>query len=202
MVMSDDALNIPNLNADDEAEADLPRQARAQQFRQTRRAQVSTALPALLLIILGLLYLLNPVELTPPLAIGFAVGALGLSMIARFLLNVRRERGLFFVGLVILSWVGFTTVVITRGLIVAQVWPLLIMALGLAALLTFLFERNHERGLILPGFLLIAGGGIALLFTLGLVSGEVLRLVATYWPVIFVLLALALLPRTFRDRTN
>ncbi len=84
-----------NPNPDDaDADADLSRPARATQFRQQRRSQVSTAFPALLLIALGLLYLLNPVELTRPLAIGVAVLALGASLVMRFLLNGRRERGL------------------------------------------------------------------------------------------------------------
>lgn len=197
--MTDEMLN-PNLNADDtEAEADLPRAARAQQFRQTRRAQVSTTLPALLMIILGVLYLLNPAELTPSLALALGVGALGLSLIARFLLNARRERGLFFFGLVILGWIGVLAVLVARDIALTQGWPLLIVIIGLAALLTFLFERNHERGLIVPGILLIAGGGLALLFTLRLVPNDTLRIVAAYWPLIFVVLALALLPRTFRE---
>ncbi len=136
------------------------------------------------------------------MAVGIGIGALGVSLIARFLLNARRERGLFFVGLVILLWLGFAAAVIGRGLAVDQLWPLLIMAVGLAALLTFLFERNHERGLILLGVLLILGGGVALLFTLRLVSNDVLRLVAAYWPIVFVFIALALLPRTFRDRVG
>ncbi len=200
--MTDSTLN-PNLNTDDaEAEADLSRQSRAQQFRQNRRAQVSTALPALLMIVLGAVYLISPAELTPALALGIGVGALGVSLVARFLLNARRERGLFFIGLVVLGWVGVVAALLSRdaqNVTLTQGWPLLLMVVGLAALLTFLFERNHDRGLILPGILFIVGSGVALLFTLQLVPGTTLRVVAAYWPLVFVLIALALLPRTFRE---
>jgi len=187
---TDDMLDLNT--ADNEAIADLPRQARAQQFRQSRRSQISLALPALLLVALGVLYLINPPQLTAPLALGVGIGALGIGLIARFLLNARRERGLFFVGLSVLLWIGFAVAVVVRQLPIDQLWPLLVMAVGLAALLTFLFERTHERGLILPGFLLIVAGGVLLLFTLNILSIDALRVVAAYWPLLLVVVALAL----------
>ena len=66
------------------------------------------------MIALGLLYLLNPSELTRPLAIGAAVLVLGFSLVMRFLLNARRERGLFFIGSMILLWLGLVALAWTN----------------------------------------------------------------------------------------
>jgi hypothetical protein len=193
-----------NLNPDDtEADADLSRQARAPQFRQVRRAQISMAFPALLLLGFGALLLANPPTLTAALALGLGLGAIGIGLVARFLFNARRERGLFFLGITLLLTIGFGVAVIARDLAITDVWPVLIIAVGLALLLTFLFERNHERGLILPGVMLIVAGVSALAFTLRLLPTEVLTIMATNWPLVFVVIAVLLLPRVFgRRRTG
>ncbi len=193
----------PNLNPDDSgADADLSRPARALQFRQQRRSQVSTAFPALLLIAVGLLYLVKPSELTRPLAIGVGIGALGLGLVMRFLLNARRERGLFFVGMLILLWLALAVLGATGTIDIGQGWPLAISAVGLAMIVTFVFERTHDRGLLLPGLMLMLAGALALPFTMGLLSSTLLTSVALYWPVLFLLAALALLPRAVRDRAG
>ena len=192
-----------SLNPDDvDADADLSRPSRAMQFRIQRRSQVSTAIPALLLIALGVVYLLKPGELTYPLAIGVGVGALGLSLAMRFLLNARRERGLFFVGIMILLWLGLAALAISGNIEIGQTWPLAVGAVGLAMLLAFVFERTHDRGLLLPGLMMIVAGGMALLFTMGALPGGLLTGVALYWPVLLLVVALAVLPRAIRDRTE
>lgn len=193
----------PPAAADSEAQADLPRSARAAQFRQTRRLQVSTVVPALVLIGLGALYLINPVWLTPALALGIGIGALGVSFVARFWLNVRRERGLFFLGLTIILWAAFVVAALIRGLTLSHIWPALVIAIGLAALITFLFERAHERSLILPGIALIVAGGVGLALTLSFVPPDALNGLTNllaYWPVLPILLAVLLLPRIFAKR--
>jgi hypothetical protein len=189
--------------ADSEAHTDIPRGARAAQFRQTRRLQVSTALPALMLIGFGVLYLINPVWLTAGLALGLGVGAVGIGLVIRFWLNMRRERGLFFLGLTICLWAGFVVAALLRGLTLSHIWPALIIAIGLAALCTFLFERTHERALILPGIALIVGGGTGLAFTLSFVPSDALNNLPNllaYWPALPIILALFLLPRAFGRR--
>ena len=195
----------PPAAADAEVHADLPRGARAAQFRQTRRLQVSTVVPALVLIGLGALYLINPAWLTAGLALGIGVGAVGVSFVARFWLNMRRERGLFFLGLTILLWAGFVVAALIRGLTLAHIWPALVIAIGLAALITFLFERAHERSLILPGIALIVAGGAGLALTLSFVPTDALNglpNLLAYWPVLPIILALLLLPRIFAKRST
>jgi hypothetical protein len=192
-----------SLNPDDvDADADLSRPSRAMQFRIQRRSQVSTAIPALVLIALGVVYLIKPSELTYPLAIGVGVGALGLSLAMRFLLNARRERGLFFIGTLLLLWLGLVALANSGNVEIGQTWPLAVSAVGLAMLLSFVFERTHDRGLLLPGLVLIVAGGVALLFTMGALPGNLLTGVALYWPVLLLVVALAILPRAIRDRTE
>ncbi len=198
--------DIPPIAAstDPEARADMPRGARAAQFRQSQRLQISIAVPALALIALGVVYLFAPVWLTPALSIVGAVGVLSLSLLARFWLNARRERGLCFLGLVLLLWAGLLAAIIGRGLAIAQLWPVLIIALGLAALCTFLFERGHERGLILPGVALILAGGVALaaLSPDAPPLGSLTALVTAYWPLLPIVLAVLLLPLAFIRRVQ
>ncbi len=194
---------VPNLNiADADADADLSRPARAAQFRTQRRSQISTAVPAMLLIALGVLYLLKPAEMTYSLSIGIGIGVLALSLVMRFLLNARRERGLFFIGVIVLFWLGLIVSAIYGGFDIGQVWPLAVSAIGLAMIVTFVFERTHDRGLLLPGLLLILAGGAMLLFTFGILSSSVLSNVALYWPALLLLAALALLPRVIRSRAD
>ncbi len=193
----------PDVNPDDSnADADLARQARAQQFRMLHRMQLTMVVPALLLVALGLIFLLAPSELTAPLRWALAWGALGIGLLARFLLNGRRERGLVFVAALILVSIAGGALVLYQNLDMAQVWPLGLVAAGLALILTFLLERGHERGVVVPGLLLIAAGGVALLFTAQVIKPEVLRAAAAYWPAVFILLALILLPRVFRGNAR
>ncbi len=192
-----------SLTADDtDAESDLSRPSRAVQFRIQRRSQVSTAIPALLLIAIGILYLVRPAGLTGPAALGIGLGAIALSLITRFLLNTRRERGLFFVGTLLLLWGAFAAAVLTRLIDFLEMWPLLVIAVGAAMVVTFVFERSHDRGLLFPAGLLIVAGGVALPFTMDYLSSSVLAGIARYWPVFFLLMALALLPRAIHDRTD
>lgn len=199
----DDPINP--MSADSDADADLPRGARAQQFRQSRRLQVSMAFPALALIALGGLLIAAPVWLTPIVTAGLAVGAGAISLLARFWLNGRRERGLCFLGLTVLLWSLFLTAVVARNLLLDHLWPILLMALGLALLCTFLFERAHERNVILPGLVLILAGAVALAFTWPLLPGDWLggvQSVLIYWPLLCLALAMLLLPRALRRRMN
>jgi hypothetical protein len=193
----------PDVSTDDSgADADLSRPSRAMQFRAQRRSQVSTAFPALLLIGVGLLYLVKPSELTQPLAIGIGIGVLGLGLVMRFLLNGRRERGLFFVAILILLWLTMAVLGATGAIDLIQGWPLAISAIGVAMIITFVFERTHDRGLLMPGFMLIVAGALALPFTMRVLSSSLLSNVALYWPILFLLAALAILPRAIRDRSG
>jgi hypothetical protein len=196
----------PNLKpADADADADLARPPRASQYRVQRRIQASMIAPAFLMIIVGVLYLSQIVSpgltgLGTPMLIGLGVGALGLALIARFLLNGRRERGLFIAGLVILAWTGLAALVASGNMLIEQSWPLGVIAVGVAMLATFFLERYHERGLILPALAFMVAGSAAMPFTLGVISSDLNKVVAIFWPLLILVPALALLPSAARPR--
>jgi hypothetical protein len=179
--------------------SDLSRPARADEFRVQRRSQISTALPALMLIGLGIVYL--AVDLTFIEKIAAAVGILGVSLILRFFLNGRREPGLFFIGMVTLLWLGFAASDPLFNVDLFQAWPLVISAVGLALLLTILVQRSREVRLALPAFLILLAGLVMLPFTMGLFIDEVLLTVASLWPLILVIPILLLIPRVIRRPT-
>jgi hypothetical protein len=196
----------PNLKpADADADADLARPPRASLYRVQRRTQASMIPPAFLMIAVGVLYLSEIVSpgltgLSTPMLFGLGIGALGLALALRFLLNGRRERGLFIAGLVILAWTGLAALVSSGNIPIQQSWPLGIIAIGLAILVTFFLERNHERGLILPALSFMVAGSAAMPFALGLISSDLNKVVAIFWPLLILVPALALLPSAARPR--
>jgi hypothetical protein len=192
-----------SLNPDDAgADADLPRPSRAEKQRIRRRTHVSTAIPALLLIVVGAAALVRPALLTPPLLAGALAAIVFLTVLLRFLFTARRERGLFFITMIAIFAVVLVTLDISGVIDLQQMWPLFISVPGLAMLTTFVFERSHERGLVLPAFILIIAGVVLLPFTTDSFDTSLLKTVAVYWPILFILLALALLPRAIRDRAD
>ncbi|MEP7286404.1 MAG: hypothetical protein ABI947_11605 [Chloroflexota bacterium] len=192
-----------SLSPDDAgAESDLPRPSRSEKQRLRRRTQFSTVVPALLLIGFGLVALLRPELITRMIIAEVIAGTIFMSILLRFLFNSRRERGLFFIGALIVISAGIVALVVLDFIDFAELWPVVIIAPGLAMILTFIFERSHDRGLLLPGLMLIVAGVALLLFTMGFLDSSILPGIALYWPVLFLLLALALLPRAIRDRVQ
>ncbi len=63
-------------------------------------------------------------------------------------------------------------------------------------------ERNHERGLLLPGFALIVAGIIAVPFGVGLIPRPITATLALLWPLLLLIPALALVPLAFRIRAE
>ncbi|HVO43392.1 MAG TPA: hypothetical protein VMT34_12245 [Aggregatilineales bacterium] len=179
--------------------SDLSRPARADEFRSQRRSQVSTVIPALLLIGLGTLYLVT--DLPFPEKIAAAVAALAFGLIVRFLMNARREPGLFFTGITLLLWLGVAASDPLFNVDFLQAWPLLISAVGVGILLTVLFQRSRERRLLLPGFLILLAGIVLLPFTMGLFVDTVLPTIALLWPLVLVIPILVLLPRVIRRQS-
>src|SRR5258708_17206214 len=73
-----------SLNPDDaDADSDLVRPSRAVQFRVQRRAQFSTLLPALLMIVSGVVLLARPDVLTRPWILPAVLGAVAVSLLLR-----------------------------------------------------------------------------------------------------------------------
>jgi hypothetical protein len=125
-----------------------------------------------------------------------------LSLVLRFLFQGRRERGLFFVTVLILLALALAALTFTGFVDLSVEWPVIIAVPGLAMLLTFMFERSHDRSLVLPALMFIVAGGAILPFTMGLLDSSFLPGIALYWPALLLLAALAVLPRAIRDRSE
>jgi hypothetical protein len=194
------------LQADDtDADSDVARPSRVMQYRTQRRTQVSMLLPALFLMLFGVLLLaqaLTPeVTLVTPLGLaGGAMGAFALGLLYRFLVNRRRETGVLFLSLVLLCWLTLGAAFALGALDLAQSWPLAISAVGVAIFVMLLFVR--ERGLVLPGLAFGVAGVALLMFTSGAMDAGALTAIAQYWPVLLIVLALIFLPSAFRNRTS
>src|SRR5689334_14477476 len=138
-----------SLSADDSgADADLPRATRAERQKQRRRTQFSTAIPALLLIALGAVALVQPQVLTTEITVAAVAGIALLAVVLRFLFNARRERGLFFISMIVILTVAFLIMSYMGIIDFTVAWPVLISIPGVAMIITFVFERSHDRGLL------------------------------------------------------
>lgn len=199
----------PILRSNDrEADADLARPSRVITYRQQRRSQFSMTIPAILMIMLGALFLANnltsdptnPIAdlglLTPLTAVGATVAAISLGLVARFMINGRRELGLMFIALTLVFWLALGAVVASGVLPFAQAWPLFISAVGLAVLPLLMFTR--ERPLLLTGLFFLITGLALLPFTMGFIDTTSVNGLVAYWPIIPFVLALMYLPRAFR----
>jgi hypothetical protein len=108
---------------------------------------------------------------------------------------------LFFALLLLLS--GITLIYLTQPstLGLFRGWPLLLVALGVAFLLSGLMALPVDRRVLLPALAFMVAGFTALALTTGLVSSTLITLAASVWPVVVVVLAaLWLLPMVFRQR--
>jgi hypothetical protein len=190
--------------ADDaDADADVARPSRVMQYRVRRRTQFSMMLPALGLLLLGILFLaqtLTPeVTLVTPLgAVAASAGAVAVGLLYRFLVNGRREVGVLLLSLVLLLWLALGAAFAVGVLDVLQGWPLAVSAVGVAILAMSLFVR--ERGLLLPGLAIIVMGVTALMFTTQTVPLDSVSPLAQSWPVLLVLVGLLFLPGALRNR--
>lgn len=191
--------------ADAHAESDLARSARLVQFRSRRRAHFSMVVPALLLIGCGLLLLSE--SLTPevqehsPLTLaGAGIGALALALLARFFINGRRERGLFVIGATLSGWLGLAALTADGRLTAAQLWTFGVVVIGAALLLSYIFVRGRESGVILPALALIVAGLAALPVVEGTLSLELRLSLERLAPLLLIAAALLWLPRALRER--
>ena len=154
--------------------------------------------PGLVLIALGGWFLADALgvrlpglgDLWPIFPLGF-----GIAMLAQYFVNGRRDEGLIFTGVTGVL-VGAFFLAITLGPLgwgdLGRLWPIFPLIGGLAFLAQWL-ARPSERGLLVPALLGLAVGGIALLFTLDLLGEGAGRLLANFWPVVLILLGVALL---------
>lgn len=168
--------------------------------RQKRGSRLAIFPLAMGFIALGSLLLaegrVEGLEVSPGAATVILIGALVLTYMFRFFISGRRERGLFFLAVVIICWGGVVALssIDNETFPLEEFWPLTLAGVGVALFLTFLFERSHQAGLIFPGIILLFASGIAFLITLDIVEQPVLDTVADYWPLVISFIGLTLLP--------
>ncbi len=170
------------------------------------RGQLASLVPAVFLILVGvwLTFSLTTTKTLPDtgLLVLVIAGGFTLTFLFRWLSSGRWARGSLFFALALLLCgivAAFLLQSTTPG--IAGGWPLLIVALGTAIILTALFSQPVERRLILPGILLIAAGIAGLVISLNLLSGDFVATAASLWPVAIVIMAVIwLLPVIFRQR--
>lgn len=135
-------------------------------------------------------------------AVVLLIASLMLTYIFRFFSSGRRERGLFFIAMVLLGWgTLFGLNVITDGeFSLDRFWPLFVSSVGVAFILTFMFERTHQIGLLFPAILLIYSSGIAVLTTQDIISPQVQDAVVNYGALVVAFIGLTLIPTAIQDR--
>jgi hypothetical protein len=144
----------------------------------------------------------NGVEFSIGSALVLILGSLILTNVFRFFRSGRRERGLFFIAMTLLVW-GFLLALDMSGTTdfsLVQFWPLMVAALGVAFVFTFVFERTHQAGLLFPGILLIFASGIAIAVNEEIISKDLQDFVSDYWMVLLTVLGLLLIPTAMQER--
>lgn len=128
-------------------------------------------------------------------------GALVLTFLFRFFTSGRCERGLFFLAVVGIMWgiVLAMSTIDNETFPLEEFWPLAIAGVGFAFFMTFLFERNHQTGLVFPGIILLVTTGVLFVVTLGIITDAMQDFVRDYWPLALAFLGLTLLPSAFQD---
>jgi hypothetical protein len=169
-----------------------------------RRGAPASLVPALILIITGSLLTLattSGTALPTPLIAFGVLAAVALLMLGYWLSAGRWARGAFFLALLLLLSAAAMVAVVQPGGLGASGAPLFIVTTGAALMLTALMSRPRTRRALLPGFLMVVGGGVGLGFTLGIFNPALLTTAAQYaWVVPVILLSLWLLPLIFRRR--
>lgn len=170
------------------------------------RGQLASLVPALLLIAGGawLTFTLSTGETIPEAGVLLvaAMGSLGVMLLAYWLSSERWANGALFTGTSLLFSAGTIYYLSTSDGV--NGWPLVIVAIGAAVLVSVLIGRmsNRLRGIF--GGLLVAGSGLAgYIVTTGQLSTDLIDQISLLWPaVLVILLILFVLPMFARSRDS
>ncbi|MBN2471083.1 MAG: hypothetical protein JXN59_10190 [Anaerolineae bacterium] len=167
------------------------------------------ALPvAVLIIALGVILLWPALSggfaLVPAAIAAILIAGIAFSLFVYWLRSERRARGAFFIAL----WGGVIAALTgifaqsPQTLDVSSGWPLYFVGTGLALFVTSLIDRNRGQHLPFIGFVLVAGGLVALAFTRQIIPESALAFARQAWRWLGVILVLGLVPLAFRRRTT
>lgn len=196
-----------------EAEARAERQARLKNPERffpmpplinLQRGRIDSAVPALAFILIGVWLTFSATTSgtfpSPASVLGAALAGITLTLLARWLSSGRWARGALFFALVIVLIVCVCAVLVV-GQFFATGWPLLIVALGAAFILSSFLAQPVDRRLAAPGLMISFAGIVGLIVTSGALPSNILTTAASLWPAVTVAVALILLlPLIFRRR--
>ena len=158
----------------------------------------ATVIPGLLLMAAGAWLLAGTLGVRLPGLITLwpaVLIAFGLTFLIQFFATGRRSEGLVFTG-VAGTLLGVFFLAFTLGPLawsaLGRWWPMFVVIAGLAFLAQWL-ARTAERGLLITALMALAVGLTALALTLGLIRTDISEQVARWWPLVLILLGLALL---------
>jgi hypothetical protein len=120
----------------------------------------------------------------------------GLVFVVQYAVTTSRPVGLLFVGMIALL-AGTFLCTFTTGLggltwgSMAQYWPVFPLVVGVAFMALYLAGDMREGALLPPAYIFGGIGILALPFTLGVMRGEVARQVLQFWPLLVLLIGLA-----------
>jgi hypothetical protein len=164
-------------------------------------------IPALFLILLGAWLLAQNLGVALPNWNAAWPGLLvffGLAFLLQYFLGGRRDSGLVFVG-VAAALVGAFFFAFTLGYYrwddMSRYWPVFVL-IGSAAFFGQWLAQPRDRGLLVPAFLALIVGGVALPITLQAVNPALAQVVIKFWPLVLVLLGLGLLLSVFQRRAR
>ena len=192
-------------STESDIDEDVIRTIRSQRTRQKSSSRV--AIFPLAMGFIGLGGLLIAQDYVDELEITFAastiilLGSLILTYLFRFFTSRRRERGLFFLAMLTITWGSLIALAVVDGETypIVEFWPLFFAGVGVSFFFTFIFERSHQVGLVFPGVILLFVSGIAFLVTLDVIEQETQELVGDYWPLLLAFVGLTLLPSALQE---
>jgi len=168
------------------------------------RGRVNSVVPAVVLIAIGAwltFTLANNGAVNPGLLGVVLMGGLGVILLAQWLASGRWSRGAVFGALGILISIGVIIFLVQTNEMGADGWPLIIVGLGAAILLSALLSQVTQGRLIFTGGALIAAGLVMLAVTTGVIDAGIVDLIRQSWPVVLgAALFLLLLPLVVRRR--
>jgi hypothetical protein len=136
--------------------------------------------------------------LNRPLVMALAVSGLGLALITYWFSSARWTIGSFFIGMAMLLMGGTAAyLILPNGLDIAQGYPLLLIALGTAFVLTDLVTPSNQR-LWLVGLIFAIAGFAGMVITAQLLDSQIIATLRRFWYVALGVVVLLLIVPIFR----
>lgn len=169
-----------------------------------KRGQLASVVPALVLMGVGAwltFALATDATLTLGLLVAVGAAALGVVTLVYWLTTERWSQGALFTGLTALLCGGVLFWLAQENTLGADGWPLLVSAVGAAALLTGVLSAARRYAFLLVGLALIVVGTVGLFITTTTLDETVTDAIeAVGWVVLLVVAVLVVAPAFIRQR--